>query len=59
LWSPASSEKLAGQRPHWPGSRSCLQRLSMTMDPTNSMDRWEDHPVTSQSHQLEGITLDE
>ena len=26
LWSPADSEELIGQKPHWPGSRSCLQR---------------------------------
>ena len=30
LWSPASSEDVTGQKPHWPGSRSCLQRSFMT-----------------------------
>src|SRR2546421_8008382 len=59
LTCSAGSEEVTGQKPHWPGSRSCLQRSSMAMDPTERLSCWEDHPVTSRSHRLEPEKGDE
>src|SRR5579864_6794053 len=36
--SPGGSEELTGQKPHWPGSKSCLQRAVLLLAAIDAAD---------------------